>query len=97
MLSMNNSLKTLIRRTYVLKVNGGGHRVNVAAGKMLQTFEDCVFQQIDKKFISSMDYDKKITSDAKYYQINNKMSNSNMNRTENELDMQNYSEEYEVS
>ncbi|KAI8116805.1 hypothetical protein FF38_05668 [Lucilia cuprina] len=74
------TLRTLIRRTYVLKVNGCGQRyrencIQAAVskvGKMLQTFEDRVFQQIDRKYNSSIDYDKKISPDNKYYQINNK-------------------------
>lgn len=82
MLSMN-ILKTVIRRTYVLKVNGGGGYDQlfpvVSVCKMVQTFEDCVFQQIDRKSIStSMDYDKKPVVDANCYQhINNKIYNNN--------------------
>lgn len=60
-------LKTFIRRAYVLNASGCIYQtVAVRARgigntrKMLQTFEDCVFQQkIDKRFISWMNYDDK--------------------------------------
>ena len=71
MMLSQSVLKTIIRRAYVLNAtgcvvrsfSGFGKRAsgNGTICKMLQTFEDCVFQQkIDKRFLSFMDYDKRI-------------------------------------
>lgn len=116
-----NVLKTIIRRAYVLNASGCvvqsiaafGKRVvggNGTACKMLQTFEDCVFQQkIDKRFASFMDYDKHIPVDdvaTKCYQKNQK-NTMNLNKNTITLSAEhmgqqqqqqlNHLKEYEVS
>ncbi|KAM7349211.1 folylpolyglutamate synthase 1 isoform 1-T2 [Cochliomyia hominivorax] len=93
MLTTMNIVKTFIRRVYVLKANGCGvdcdqFPVNVC--KMLQTFEECVFQKINKKYIStSVDYNKK-SVEAKSYPINN---NNNVTLSENHYNKNNLNQQ----